>query len=110
MSSLRIPADELFRLPLHARNMDDVLDDDEDLDDDELDEDDEEEEESLPPIIISEPVPSPTKAERAKPTPTKPRGETLPTSGKPYTLPAVSLLDPPVRLAVRVDEDALHTS
>ena len=38
MSSLRIPADEFTRLPLHARNMDDVLDDDEDLDDDELDE------------------------------------------------------------------------
>ena len=31
-------------------------------------------------------------------------------SGKHYTLPAVSLLDPPVRLAVKVDEDALLAS
>jgi len=75
-------------------------------------EDEEEEEESLPPIIISEPVPppSPARAERTKPTPAKARVETLPNNGRPYTLPAVSLLDPPVRLAVRVDEDALHTS
>ena len=48
MSSFRIPADEFIRLPLHARNVDDVLDDDEDLDDDELDEDDEEEDEDGP--------------------------------------------------------------
>jgi len=48
MSSLRIPADEFIRLPLHARNVDEtdegVFDDDEDLDEDELEEDDDQDE------------------------------------------------------------------
>lgn len=30
--------------------------------------------------------------------------------GQPYSLPPLSFLDPPVRLAVRVDEEALHAS
>ena len=31
-------------------------------------------------------------------------------NGKPYVMPPIPLLDPPVRLAVKVDEDALHAS
>jgi S-DNA-T family DNA segregation ATPase FtsK/SpoIIIE len=71
----------------------------------------EEEEESLPPIIISQPLlVTATPTERKKSTPAKPAIETPPHSGKPYVLPLASLLDPPVRLAVKVDEDALHAS
>jgi S-DNA-T family DNA segregation ATPase FtsK/SpoIIIE len=75
-------------------------------------EDDEETEASLPPIIISQPPPpsAPPKIERAKPATIKAALESTPMNGKHYTLPAVSLLDPPVRLAVKVDEDALHAS
>jgi DNA segregation ATPase FtsK/SpoIIIE, S-DNA-T family len=76
-------------------------------------EDDEETEASLPPIIISQPSPpppAPPKIERAKPATIKAALESAPMNGKHYTLPAVSLLDPPVRLAVKVDEDALHAS
>jgi S-DNA-T family DNA segregation ATPase FtsK/SpoIIIE len=79
----------------------------------EPEEDDEEAEASLPPIIISQPPPplaAPPKTDRAKPAATRAAVESSPTNGKNYTLPAVSLLDPPVRLAVKVDEDALHTS
>jgi S-DNA-T family DNA segregation ATPase FtsK/SpoIIIE len=72
---------------------------------------DEEEEEQLPPIIISRPTPHPPPAKSAqeKRPVAKPPIET-PGNGKPYALPPVSLLDPPVRLAVKVDEDALHAS
>jgi S-DNA-T family DNA segregation ATPase FtsK/SpoIIIE len=78
----------------------------------EPEEEDEEEEASLPPIIISQPPPPtiPSKTDRTKPSTTKAAVEPLPANGKTYSLPAVSLLDPPVRLAVKVDEDALHTS
>jgi len=34
----------------------------------------------------------------------------LPEGSEPYSLPSLSFLDPPVRLAVKVDEEALHTS
>lgn len=73
---------------------------------------DEEEEASLPPIIFSQPSPPtvPPKTERAKSPATKAALEPPPANGKTYSLPAVSLLDPPVRLAVKVDEDALHAS
>lgn len=69
------------------------------------------EEESLPPIIISRPTPPPTpaKSSQAKPASAKPPVEST-GGGKPYVLPSVSLLDPPVRLAVKVDEEALHAS
>ena len=73
--------------------------------------DDEDEEEALPPIIISRPA-SPAavvKTGQAKPAATKLPAEAA-AYGNPYTLPAVSLLDPPVRLAVKIDEDALHAS
>ncbi len=73
----------------------------------------EEEEASLPPIIITEPAPSPipvAKTERSKPAPVKAFSEAVTANGRPYVLPAVSLIDPPVRLAVKVDEDALHAS
>jgi DNA segregation ATPase FtsK/SpoIIIE, S-DNA-T family len=72
------------------------------------DEEDEEEAEKLPSIIISPPTPAakavPEKRPAAKP-PIESTG-----NGKPYTLPPIPLLDPPVRLAVKVDEDALHAS
>src|SRR5262249_2333368 len=74
---------------------------------------DEDEEDSLPPIIITEPAPPPipvAKPERSKPAPVKILSEAVTANGRPYVLPAVSLIDPPVRLAVRVDEDALHAS
>jgi S-DNA-T family DNA segregation ATPase FtsK/SpoIIIE len=72
--------------------------------------DEEEEEESLPPIIISRPPPpEPSKSRTPKPAPTRASIEAV-GSGKPYVLPSVSLLDPPVRLAVKVDEEALHAS
>ncbi|NOT57536.1 MAG: hypothetical protein HOP18_23265, partial [Deltaproteobacteria bacterium] len=73
--------------------------------------DDEEPEVSRPPIIFSQPPPSPpTKVERTKSDTTKAALEPALPNGKQYTLPPVSLLDPPVRLAVKVDEDALLTS
>jgi S-DNA-T family DNA segregation ATPase FtsK/SpoIIIE len=75
--------------------------------------DDEEPEVSRPPIIFSQPPPpplAPTKPEQAKTATTKAALEPPPMNGKHYTLPAVSLLDPPVRLAVKVDEDALLAS
>jgi DNA segregation ATPase FtsK/SpoIIIE, S-DNA-T family len=72
-------------------------------------EEEEDVEESLPPIIISRPIPPPVKNSDARPTPLKAPIESI-GSGKPYILPSVSLLDPPVRLAVKIDEDALHAS
>jgi S-DNA-T family DNA segregation ATPase FtsK/SpoIIIE len=75
--------------------------------------DEEDEEDSLPPIIITEPAPPPipvAKTERIKPAPVKAFSEAVTANGRPYVLPAVSLIDPPVRLAVKVDEDALHAS
>lgn len=72
--------------------------------------DDEEEDEKLPPIIISPPTPPPPlKPTAEKKTTSKPPVETV-RNGKPYSLPPLSLVDPPVRLAVKVDEEALHTS
>ncbi len=72
--------------------------------------DDEEEDEKLPPIIISPPAPPPPlKPAAEKKTTSKPPVETV-RNGKPYSLPPLSLVDPPVRLAVKVDEDALHAS
>jgi S-DNA-T family DNA segregation ATPase FtsK/SpoIIIE len=73
--------------------------------------DEEDEEDSLPPIIITEPSPIPVaRTERTKPAPVKTFNEAVTANGRPYVLPAVSLIDPPVRLAVKVDEDALHAS
>lgn len=74
-------------------------------------EEEEEEEASLPPIIISRPSPPPTSAKSSQPktASSKPPVESV-SGGKPYVLPSVSLLDPPVRLAVKVDEEALHAS
>ncbi len=73
----------------------------------------EDEEDSLPPIIITEPAPPPipvAKTDRPKPAPMKAFSEAVTANGRFYVLPAVSLIDPPVRLAVKLDEDALHTS
>jgi S-DNA-T family DNA segregation ATPase FtsK/SpoIIIE len=72
---------------------------------------DDEEEDTLPPIIISQPTPpaASAKANQVKPVMTKPSAEAAGNS-RPYVLPVVSLLDPPVRLAVKVDEEALHAS
>ena len=65
-------------------------------------------EESKPPIIISRPSAA-TDADK----PVHPVPPPSPTGGaddRPYVLPSLALLDPPVRLAVKVDEDALHAS
>jgi S-DNA-T family DNA segregation ATPase FtsK/SpoIIIE len=72
---------------------------------------DDEEEEKLPPIIISRPTPpvTPVKSVQEKRPAVKPPIETA-RNGKPYVMPPIPLLDPPVRLAVKVDEDALHAS
>jgi S-DNA-T family DNA segregation ATPase FtsK/SpoIIIE len=74
-------------------------------------EEEEDEEESLPPIIISRPAPPPAsvKSSQSKTASSKPPVESI-GGGKPYVMPSISLLDPPVRLAVKVDEDALHAS
>ena len=64
--------------------------------------------ESKPPIIISRPLSTVDKDE-----PASPAYSPSPTGGadnRPYELPALALLDPPVRLAVKVDEEALHAS
>jgi S-DNA-T family DNA segregation ATPase FtsK/SpoIIIE len=76
-----------------------------------LDEEEEDSEESLPPIIISRPPPPPTATKNSalKPALVRAPVESV-GSGRPYVLPSVSLLDPPVRLAVKIDEDALHAS
>ena len=65
-------------------------------------------EESKPPIIISRP-PATTDEDKSAP----PAQSPSPTGGadnRPYALPTLALLDPPVRLAVKVDEEALHAS
>ncbi|MGE0684908.1 MAG: DNA translocase FtsK 4TM domain-containing protein, partial [Candidatus Binatia bacterium] len=74
-------------------------------------EEEEDEEASLPPIIISRPSLPPTsaKSSQQKTVAHKPPVESI-SGGKPYVMPSVSLLDPPVRLAVKVDEEALHAS
>ncbi len=64
--------------------------------------------ESKPPIIISRP-----SAAMGADQPVPPAQLPSPTGGadnRPYALPALALLDPPVRLAVKVDEEALHAS
>ncbi len=65
-------------------------------------------EESKPPIIISRP-PATTDADKPTP-PAQPPSPTGGADNRPYTLPSLALLDPPVRLAVKVDEEALHAS
>ncbi|HJY82623.1 MAG TPA: DNA translocase FtsK 4TM domain-containing protein, partial [Candidatus Binatia bacterium] len=76
-----------------------------------ISQEEEDEEEKLPPIIISRPTPPVTLG---KPVPEKRPAVKPPIestgNGKPYVLPPIPLLDPPVRLAVKVDEDALHAS
>lgn len=67
-----------------------------------------EQEESKPPIIISRP-PAATDADNPAP-PAQPPSPTGGADDRPYTLPTLALLDPPVRLAVKVDEEALHAS
>ena len=67
--------------------------------------------ESRPPIIISRPA-LPADKDESDP-PAGPVFSPLPTGGadnRPYDLPALALLDPPVRLAVKIDEEALHAS
>ena len=65
-------------------------------------------EESKPPIIISRP---PVATDADKPAPAaQPPSPTGGADNRPYVLPGLALLDPPVRLAVRVDEEALHAS
>ncbi len=65
-------------------------------------------EESKPPIIISRP-PAATDEDKPAP-PAQPPSPTGGADNRPYTLPPLALLDPPVRLAVKVDEEALHAS
>ena len=65
-------------------------------------------EESKPPIIISRPSAA-TEADRPAP-PAQPPSPTGGADNRPYVLPTLALLDPPVRLAVKVDEEALHAS
>ena len=65
-------------------------------------------EESKPPIIISRP-PAATDADKPAP-PAHPPSSTGGADNRPYVLPTLALLDPPVRLAVKVDEEALHAS
>ena len=67
-----------------------------------------ESEESKPPIIISRP-PAATDADKPAP-PAHPPSPTGGADNRPYVLPTLALLDPPVRLAVKVDEEALHAS
>ena len=67
-----------------------------------------ESEESKPPIIISRP-PAATDADKPAP-PAHPPSPTGGADNRPYALPTLALLDPPVRLAVKVDEEALHAS
>ncbi len=62
-----------------------------------------------PPIIINRPPPPGPKAKRARPV-AQTDELAIPSSGKPYKLPSLELLDPPVELAVKVDESALHAS
>ena len=60
------------------------------------------------PLLL---VGHPAATDEDKPAP--PAQPPSPTGGadnRPYTLPPLALLDPPVRLAVKVDEDALHAS
>lgn len=63
-------------------------------------------EESKPPIIISRPS---AATDEAAP-PAQPPSPTGGADDRPYAVPTLALLDPPVRLAVKVDEDALHAS
>ena len=64
--------------------------------------------ESKPPIIISRPPAATDEDESARSvSPPSPTGNA---DNRPYALPSLALLDPPVRLALRVDEDALHAS
>ena len=65
-------------------------------------------EESKPPIIISRP-PVTTDEDKSAP-PARPPSPTGGADNRPYALPTLALLDPPVRLAVKVDEEALHAS
>ncbi len=65
-------------------------------------------EESKPPIIISRP-PAATDADKPAP-PAQPPSPTGGADNRPYVLPTLALLDPPVHLAVKVDEEALHAS
>ncbi len=65
-------------------------------------------EERKPPIIISRPPAATGEDEPALPvSPPNPTGGA---DNRPYASPSLALLDPPVRLAVRVDEEALHAS
>lgn len=72
-----------------------------------------------PPIIIHRPPAEEASREKAADTPGLPLSSGKPSESsapggaadeRPYALPPLSLLDPPVRLAVKVDEDALHAS
>ena len=64
---------------------------------------------ALPPIIINRPPPPVPKAQRAQPA-VQTDELAIPSSGKPYTLPSIELLDPPVESTVKIDESSLHAS
>ena len=67
-------------------------------------------EEAKPPIIISRPLSSEGKTKKGQSRPAFVPSPTQGADDRPYDLPSLSLLDPPVRLAVKVDEGALHAS
>ena len=64
---------------------------------------------ALPPIIINRPPPPVPKAQRAQPT-VQTDELVIPSSGRPYKLPSLDLLDPPVESTVKIDESSLHAS
>lgn len=63
----------------------------------------------LPPIIINRPPPPIPKTKRAQPT-VQTDELAVPSSGKPYKLPSIELLDPPVESTVKIDKSSLHAS
>ena len=72
-------------------------------------------EESGPPPIIIHRLSGEEGAEEPDAAPQLPLSSGTPSESpaadeRPYEMPPLSLLDPPVRLAVKVDEDALHAS
>ena len=64
---------------------------------------------TLPPIIINRPPPPVPKVQHAPP-PVQTDELAIPSSGKPYKLPSLDLLDPPVESTVKIDESSLHAS
>ena len=66
------------------------------------------EDQAPPPIIINQPPPpAPSKAGRSHP---RPSPAAVLDDEKPYSLPSLDLLDPPLESRLKVDEEALHAS